>query len=180
VTGLFVLACCNQFLEHWKRLAGPDPMPHTRTFLDRATALIRDALIFELTPDGTLVRFMGSGVVAQWKEDITGTYLERFVAPNDKARFRQHVEAVCRHPVGLRARDDMRTSRGCKLEYEMMLLPLAVDLAKPLRCVVYLRSFAELDHHDDKVDFAWPAASTWMDIGAGTPSGHTSWVQEPP
>lgn len=56
-----------------------------------------------------------------------------------------------------------------KLDYEMVLLPLAVDDGKPPRCVAFRDSLSELDHRDRKISFPWPSKLTWIDLGAGVP-----------
>lgn len=149
----FVLASCNEFIAHWICLAAPRMVPHTTTFVDNITPLVRDALILELLPDGTFVRFMGSGLVSRWQQDFTGAHLEQVIAAPDQTRFRKHVEAVCHYPAGLRARDEVRTSSGRKIEYEMVVLPLAVDADKPPRCVVYRGMLAPLDWRESKKRF---------------------------
>lgn len=130
---------------------------------------MRGALILEIMPEGTLVRLMGSMLVARWQDDFTGGYLENRIAPEDLARFRRDVECVCRHPAGARATGEVLTEMRRTLDYEMILLPLAVDDAKPPRCVAFRDNLGELDYRDRKVGFPWPPKLTWIDLGAGVP-----------
>lgn len=145
-------------------------MPHTRAFVDRVTPLITEALILELAESGALVRFMGGDLAARWQQDFTGACLEGFLSPDEQDRFRGHTGTVCRHPVGLWARGEVPTSRGRQVEYEMLVLPLAVDSGRPLRCVVYRGNRAVLDFRESKIGFMWPAEVSWIDIGAGLPA----------
>lgn len=137
--------------------------------MDSATPLIRGALILEIVSEGTLVRLMGSTLVARWQDDFTGGYLETYMGREDKVRFRRDVECVCRHSAGARVAGEVRTEMRRVLEYEMVLLPLAVDGGKPPRCAAFRDNFGDLDYRDRKVGFPWPAKLTWIDIGAGFP-----------
>lgn len=159
---------CAEFFAHWKRLPGSNGVPHTRTFLDVPTPLIRGALILELMPEGTLVRLMGSTLVARWRDDFTGGLLETHIAQVDQIRFRRDMECVCRHPAGARAMGETRTELRRTVDYEMVLLPLAVDDGKPPRCVAFRENLDELECRDRKVGFPWPAKLEWIDVGAGT------------
>lgn len=131
---------------------------------------MRGALILEVLPEGTVVRFMGSTLVSRWQDDFTGAHLETHIAPQDRARFRRDVECVCRHPAGARAIGGTRTELRRTVDYEMVLLPLAVDDHKPPRCVAFRSNLDELDHRDRKVGFPWPPKLTWIDIGGGVPA----------
>lgn len=131
---------------------------------------MRGALILEVMPEGTLVRFMGSTLVSRWQDDFTGNHLETCIAREDQARFRRNVECICRHPVGARVTGEVRTELRRTLDYEMVLLPLVVDDGKPPRCVAFRDNLGELDYRDRKVGFPWPPKLTWIDIGAGVPA----------
>lgn len=148
----------------------PPAIPHTRTFADRVTPLICESMILELVAEGTLVRFMGGDLAARWHQDLTGAYLEQFLPPHEQARCRRHVETVCHYPVGLYARDEIPTSRGRHIEYEMIVLPLAVDSGKPPRCVMHRSNNKVLEFRETKSGSRWPATVTWIDIGRGIPA----------
>ncbi|MGE3335880.1 MAG: PAS domain-containing protein [Rhodospirillaceae bacterium] len=160
---------CAEFFAHWKSLPCSHGIPHTRAFLDSATPLMRGALILEVMPEGTLVRLMGSTLVARWQDDFTGAHLETRIALENRSRFRRDVECVCRHPAGARAIGETRTELRRTVDYEMVLLPIAVDDGKPPRCVAFRINLDELDYRDRKVEFPWPPKLTWIDIGAGEP-----------
>ena len=67
---------CKQFLDQWKALAGAEVMPHTTDFLHNPDpALISFVHIMEMTEQGQLVRFMGTGLVDLWGEDRTNQVL---------------------------------------------------------------------------------------------------------
>lgn len=117
---------------------------------------MRGALILEITADGTLVRLMGSTLVARWQDDFTGGHLEKHIALEDQARFRRDVECVCRHPAGAHATGEVLTEMRRALVYEMILLPLAVDDSKPPRCVAFRVNLDELDYRDRKIGFPGP------------------------
>ncbi len=91
------------------------------------------------------MRLMGSTLVARWQDDFTGAHLETRIAPENRSRFRRDVECVCRHPAGARAIGETRTELRRAVDYEMVLLPIAVDDGKPPRCVAFRINFDELD-----------------------------------
>lgn len=159
-----------EFFAHWKSLPCSHGIPHTRTFLDRAIPLMSTAFIFELVPDGSLIRFMGSGLVARWQRDFTGDFIETHMKAGDRAPFRRKLEVVCKHPVGMRVAGEASTSSGRTLDYEMIVLPLAVDCEKPQRCVAYRHPLVDLNFNECKVGFTWSGDISWIDIGSGTPS----------
>lgn len=130
---------------------------------------MRGALILEVMPEGTLVRLMGSTLVSRWQDDFTGAHLETRIAVEDRARFRRDVECVCRHPAGAQATGEVFTEMRRALDYEMILLPLAVDEGKPPRCLAFRDNLGELDYRDRKVGFSWPSTLSWIDLGAGLP-----------
>lgn len=138
--------------------------------MDSATPLMCGALILEVMPEGTLVRLMGSTLVSRWQDDFTGTHLENHISLEDRSRFRRDVECACRHPAGARAIGETRTELRRTVDYEMVLLPIAVDDGKPPRCVAFRTNLGELDFRDRKVGFTWPPKLTWIDIGAGVPA----------
>lgn len=158
---------CIEFLEHWKSLPCPRGIPHTKTFFDFTTPLIRSVLILEILPSLTLVRLMGNSLVARWQEDFTSSFLESHIASANQTRFRSDLECVCRHLAGARAAGEIRTEMHRTMHYEMVLLPLAVDDGKPPRCVVFCDNLGDLDYRDRYMEFPWPPKLTWIDIGAG-------------
>jgi hypothetical protein len=127
-------------------------------------------MILELLPDGTRIRMMGRALVSQWEHDYTGAYLDLNMRPADRTRFRRNVHTVCNHPVGACATGETSTSLDRQLEFEMVVLPLAVDAEKPLRCVLYRENLADLFVKERKIGFEWPTKVRWIDVGAGVPS----------
>lgn len=168
---LFESPGCQEFYDHWRQLSRGAMLPHTRTYFDHPTNLIRRTFIFELLPEGTLARLMGTELVARWQQNVTGEYLESHMAHSDSQRFRRDLEMVCAHPVGASGVGEARTSTNRPLGFEALVLPLAVDAGKPPRCVLYRECHGELDFHERKVGFYWPQKREWIDLGAGVPAG---------
>lgn len=161
---------CQAFYDHWRRLSGDAMLPHTRTYFDHPTPLMRCSFIFELVPEGSLVRLMGTELVARWQQNVTGEYLESHMVPSDAKRLSSDLKTVCAHPVGATGVGEAKTSTNRPLGFEAVILPLAVDAGKPPRCVVYRECHGELDFHERKVGFYWPQNRAWIDLGAGMPA----------
>ena len=174
MNSLFQSPGCQDFFDHWRRLASGATVPHTRTYFDHPTPLIRSTLIFELLSEGTLVRLMGTELVARWQQNVTGDYLESHMAQSDASRFRTDLKTVCAHPAGVCGIGEAKTSTNRPLGFEAVVLPLAVDAGKPPRCVVYRECHGKLDFHEHKVGFYWPQKRDWIDVGAGMPAAKPS------
>lgn len=166
----FVATVSKEFLDYWDKLANGDLIPHTRAFLTTPPFhLIASVCIAELTAQGMLLRFLGRDISEDWKEDFTETYWETRVEPGDRQRFADDMKSVCTHPVGIHQMSIIRTSQHRNVSCEYLVLPLAVDDQKPPRCVRVGHVSEKLKHNEQKLAFAWPAGSTWIDIGAGVP-----------
>lgn len=170
MNSLFQSSGCQEFFDHWRQLSSGAILPHTRTYFDHPTSLIRSTFIFELLPEGTLVRLMGTELVGRWQQNVTGEYLESHMTQSDAGRLRSDLNTVCAHPVGATGVGEARTSTNRPLGFEAVVLPLAVDSGKPSRCVVYRECQGELDVRERKVGFYWPQKRAWIDLGAGMPS----------
>ena len=73
---------CSFFLNHWKGLRTDGLVPHTNAFFSRPPArLMPFVFVHDLTPDGLLVRYMGTGLVERWKHDLTGQIFAATMGP---------------------------------------------------------------------------------------------------
>lgn len=169
----FVTPTCRRFFDHWKSLIKGGLVPQCSDFFDRPPYdLIGSCFIFEVLPEGLLVRFMGSRMTDLWQDEFTGLYLGSRIAPALSKKFQRDVETICRHPVGLRLSGETNTSLGRTIDVEAICLPLAVQNNRPPRCVRFSQALGELKWDERKTTFVWNNPE-WIDLGAGKPSNLT-------
>lgn len=171
-----ITAAATEFVDHWDKLAGTALIPRSRDFLDNPPhRLMSSICIGECTERGMLLRFAGSSVCTELGEDLTGTYWENRLSPQERARFLSDLNLVCNFPVGLHCQIEIETSDERALKCEVVYFPLAVDFGKPQRCVGLSKIFGELKPNERATWLSWPHEATWIDVGAGAPATAHRW-----
>jgi len=159
------------FYAAWQELRKQGEIPHFRTvFSDLTPELISRLMIFEETsPDGYLVRFMGTTFLDLWREELTGKDLLALLPPPQSATARKNMAAVLNHSCGVRVIGKYATPAGSDVEMECILLPVGNDEGRPRRILGFTQ---ELD------GFRFTASGeahgtrnrAWIDLGRGVPA----------
>ncbi len=163
---------CKQFFDQWKVLAGVQVMPHTTDFLlNPDPTLISFVHIMEMTDQGLLVRFMGTGLVDLWGEDRTNQILGAALPEELKKNFDHRCVIVVSHPYGLIELSEFSSPTGRPFQMETVALPLAVDVDRPLRFCSFSKVVEPLQQKDSfEARYKKTHHKTWIDIGNGVPN----------
>lgn len=153
----------------WDALRNGATIPHTSDFLACGPyRMMKDTFIFESVPQKLIVRFMGTSLVNAWCADLTDQCFLDAVQPAYRSDARDFFAVVGRMPAGASLSLKALTIKRLTLEFDLLVLPLAVDAGKPARQAAYAQlpdlSFDDLIH-----SIQWPKRPQWIDIGCGTP-----------
>lgn len=159
-------------MAHWRSLAGDEKMPHTSDFLNNPDInLIPFVEIVELTDEGQLVRFMGTGLVELWGADRTNQIFGDALPPDMKQGLDERSRTLVEHPCALVVLADFISPTGRPFAMETVLLPLAVDDGKAPRLCSFSKVLDPLEREKGlEARFKATRHQTWLDIGCGVPS----------
>lgn len=146
-------------------------MPHTRDFLTNPDpALISQVYILEVTEQGPLIRFMGTGLVDLRGVDLTGKIFGEGLPDEALRGLSRNCRTVVGHPCGLSEVAEFSNAVGRIMRMETVMLPLAVDGGRAERLCTF-SYILETSGDDDLAEMRFQAgnALSWIDIGAGLP-----------
>lgn len=164
-------ASCRAFYRHWQSLRDADEIPHTVDFLDRSDpVLIPQAMILEITENGTIFRFVGTSLVELWGVDQTNTVFGAGLPDKVRHALTQNCNTVVTQPCGMVEVAEFVTRSGRPFHMESLLLPLAVDLGRPPRICSFSHVLDEIEEHEDKDPrYRSKRQDRWLDVGCGVP-----------
>jgi len=167
----YMTDACRAFAAHWHALPRRGTLPHCSDFLDAAPlSLMPLVMLYEIHPEGFLLRFVGTRLVEQWRHDRTGTMMAFGRHPALAGEVRQMTGLLLETPCGIRHLGAMQTNLNRRLECETLTLPLGVDDGKPprlARCCMILES---LQRDEALTGFGAEAKRQWIDLGRGIPA----------
>lgn len=167
----FVSEPCRRFYDQWSGLITKGITPHSRDFLtDPDPSLISNVYILEVTDQGPLIRFMGTGLVEIRGQDLTDKIFGAGLPEDAVAGLKRNCVAVAGHPCGFSEIAEFSTSTGRFMRMETVMLPLAVDEGRANRLCTFSQ-IIETSGEDDLADMRFKAGKRvgWIDIGAGVP-----------
>lgn len=177
----FVSEPCGRFYAQWAGLITNGLMPHSRDFLtDPDPSLISSVYILEVTPQGPLIRFMGTGLVEIRGQDLTGKIFGAGLPEEAFAGLKRNCISVAEHPCGFSEVAEFSTSIGRFMRMETVMLPLAVDEGRASRLCTFSQ-ILETSGEDDLADMQFKSGKRvgWVDIGAGVPDGDPATDRKP-
>lgn len=166
----FQSASCARFFDHWRALAGAAMVPTAEAFLDHAPLdLMPYVYIHDLTDQGLLVRFMGTGLARRWRHDLTGTLFGEHLDAADRAHLIDTARLVVTRPCAMRQRGRLGSSAGRPVPFEAVAVPLAVAPGRPPRLMIFSQILEDLSGEEHSRSFDAPGSREWIDLGAGVP-----------
>jgi len=160
------------FFEFWESLRTGQLVPTTEYFLDRVPCdFVPNCYIAEVGPGGAVVRYQGTLLSDYWQRDFTGREIHDGTRGDFKAGSLDNMKTVLERPCGLFARFSCDTSGGEQAVSEYINLPLACQSGRPPRIVCFLMPDSGWERFLPMKRSIARAALSWIDIGAGKPSG---------
>jgi hypothetical protein len=162
---------CAAFYAHWRSLRRDSLMPTSEAFLDDSPAeFMPNLYIVELTSEGAMVRFHGTELATHWGRDFTGVEIHDIRPPDFKARSVSNMHNVVGHPCGILLKLYFSTSKGRKMQSDLIQLPLGVQPGRPPRLVCYALAEASRAWEETVARYLETLQLKWLDIGAGVPA----------
>ena len=157
-------------MDHWQSLRETGAlMTSSARFLDNAgPRFMPNCYIVEVTPEGAIVRYQGTRLVAAWQHDFTGTEMHEGARAQYKARSVSNMRLAVERPCGHFGLYQFGKAGGQIMVAEYTSLPLAVQSGRPSRLVCLITPKGE--QVEGRVASVKVTALTWVDIGAGVPS----------
>ncbi len=158
------------FIDHWHGLREDAQLPTSETFLDSfSPAHISRCYIAEFVDDGAVVRFHGTALVEHWGIDLTGHDMHGDRPASFKSQSMETLRTCVSHPCGYVTRVVYSTSKGRKIQSEILQLPLAVKAGRAHRFVCHATQDMEVQLEEVAELHIQTRASQWIDLGAGVP-----------
>ena len=162
---------CRQFVAHWRALPRRGAMPHCNDFMDAApVTLMPYAMLYEMHDEGFLLRFVGTRLVEQWRQDRTGTMMAFDRRPILGEQFKHKTALLLDTPCGLLHVGAMQSSFAREIACETVSLPLAVDHGRSPRIVRCCILLEPLQRDEAVAGFVDATRRAWLDLGAGVPT----------
>jgi hypothetical protein len=173
--GTFWSEDCQAFMAHWARLREEALMPTTEAFLDHPMPdFAPNIYLVELVDGIARVRLQGSALDERWPAQLTGRDLHERLPVKVRERSLQNMHHIAAQPCGYLASNRYTTSLNRTIMAKLIQLPLAVQAGRPPR-VVSLSTIPRRALSDEEMEEMVAAfrseALTWIDLGAGVPSG---------
>lgn len=165
----FTAANCAEFYDHWRRLTTDAAIPTSANFLEHPPLkLMPFVTILEVYDHRLLVRFLGTGFVRVWDEDLTDKCLSAWIyTAHFRACYADMLRVSTQKGVGLQYANAIATFRKRAIPLEMVCLPLAVSSDRPPRCVCYVKLSGAVDRGDRVNMIPWTMDRTWFDLVEG-------------
>jgi hypothetical protein len=162
----------KNFFDHWRNLPRRNGgvIPSSEDYLDQApAALMAGIFIHEVIDDALVVRFMGTDLVSRWRRDDTGKIFGEHMGLHAQSRLVAVGQAIVGQPCGMVQHGKMETTIGRAAVFEAILLPLAVELGRAPRMVIFSSMLDSLEREEFGRQFSDAGTRNWLDVGAGVP-----------
>lgn len=173
--GLEVLAECSRlFAGYWSSLPKVDLIPRREAFRpEEVPRLLPNIVIHELvSPETVKLRLVGSAVIDDYGQDITGRNYLDFVEEARRPKASQALFLVCEQPAGMLAQLRSISRSGRVMTREAIALPVrgedgAASLAYACSSTGRERDYSSIEL--DELQIMSVARRDYIDIGAGVP-----------
>ncbi len=162
------------FAEYWASLPKVDLIPPREAFRpEEVPRLLPNIVIHELvSPEIVRLRLVGSAVVDDYGQDITGRNYLDFVERERRPKASRSLFLTCAHPAGMLALLRSVSRAGRVMLRESIALPFRGDAGVPNLAYAYSssareRAYSSLDL--DELQVMSVARRDYFDIGAGVP-----------
>jgi len=175
----------QSFFTHWRSLAPAGGIPTLSNYLDRASFAHQPmiGMVDVATADQLPIRYFGTGLVAMYNRDLTGTDALAIYAPETRAALGRACLLMVTTPCGRTGRRTLKTAGGVTFDIVTTALPVSRGKGQSgcLVCYFEMRditglgdSVASLNEIDNMM---------WLDLGLGLPAiaqGMPSWREGDP
>ena len=162
------------FARYWLSLAPDDLVPNRSDFSpERIPGLLSNLVIHELiAPDFIKLRLVGTAVVDDYGQEITGRNYLDFVEPERRAKASKAIFNICEQPCGMLVYLQSISESGNLLSRESIAFPMRDDDGDA-RLVYFCSSSAPertafFDERDE-LKVITVRDRRFIDIGAGLP-----------
>lgn len=162
------------FVEYWESLPKIGLIPHRDSFRpEDVPRLLPNIVIHELvSPEVVRLRLVGSSVIDDYGQDITGRNYLDFVEPARRPKASRSLFLTCEQPAGMLAKMQSITQTGRVLTREAVTFPMRGDgnvanLAYACSSTSRERDYSSIEQ--DELRITNVARRTYIDIGAGLP-----------
>lgn len=167
-------ALSRAFAAHWLSLDAVDLIPHRSQFLpERIPGLLANLVIHELVaPDLIRLRLVGTAVVDDYGQEITGRNYLDFVEEERRSKASRAIHLVCEQPCGMLVNLRSHAASGATLTRESIAFPMR-DEDGIARLVYFCSNPAEerrtFFDKPDALEVMKVLDRRFIDIGAGLP-----------
>ena len=162
------------FAEYWDSLPKVDLIPPRGTFRpEEVPRLLPNIVIHELvSPEMVKLRLVGSAVIDDYGQDITGRNYLDFVEEERRPTASRSLFLTCEHPAGMLALLRSVSRAGRVMTRESIALPFRRDDGVANLTYAYSSTARERDYASvelDELQIMSVARRDYIDIGAGVP-----------
>lgn len=162
------------FAEHWQSLPKIDLIPHRESFRPEELArILPHIVIHELVSPGIVrLRLVGSAVIDDYGQDITGRNYLDFVEQARRPTASRALFLVCEQPAGMLVQLRSISRAGRIMTRESIAFPFRGDgdranLAYSCSSTARERDFSASGN--DELQIMRVARRNYIDVGAGLP-----------
>ena len=162
------------FARYWLSLPTTDLIPCRRDFApEQIPGLLANLVIHELiSPDHVRIRLVGTAVVDDYGQEITGRNYLDFVQPDRREKASRAIFHVCEQPAGMLVHLRSVSENGTLLTRESVAFPMRDDGGNAR--LVYFCSNPAVEratYFDERNSLKVMSvlARRYIDIGAGLP-----------
>jgi hypothetical protein len=167
------LSCA--FTRYWASLNAKDLIPSRGQFAPETIPdLLANLVIHELiSPDFIKLRLVGTAVVDDYGQEITGRNYLDFVEEYRRPKASEAIFLICEHPCGMLVRLQSVAESGKTLTRESVAFPMRDDTGKAR--LIYFCSNPAVERETffdepDELQVMKVMERRFIDIGAGVPA----------